>query len=90
MLTLRRNNDSRKVDDSHHSRYRLGTHREQREEPQVTELLKRFEEIEIPPHQAATLGLSKDWKKNVTEGFVKIVLDAALKHKDALRELEKY
>lgn len=56
----------------------------------MTELLKRFEEIEIPPHQAATLGLSKDWKKNVTEGFVKIVLDAALKHKDALRELEKY
>jgi hypothetical protein len=44
----------------------------------------------LPPHQERGMGLQPNWKDAITKEFAEKVFDAAQKHRDAIRELEKH
>jgi hypothetical protein len=58
-----------------------------RGESLVTELIEKFHQVQLPPHQERELGLQSNWKDAVTKEFAEKVFDAAQKHRDAIREL---
>ncbi len=53
----------------------------------MTELIEKFHQVQLPPHQERELGLQSNWKDAVTKEFAEKVFDAAQKHRDAIREL---
>lgn len=53
----------------------------------MTELIEKFYQVQLPPHQERELGLQSNWKDAVTKEFAEKVFDAAQKHRDAIREL---
>lgn len=56
----------------------------------MTGVVRKLQQVQIPPHQLAKLGLEKDWYKKVSPEFVDRAVKAAEKHKEVLRELAKY
>lgn len=60
------------------------------EEEKVSALVKKLDSIVIPPKVARELGLSADWKKNISPAFVEQVAKTAVRHEDTLKELSKY
>lgn len=56
----------------------------------VTELIEKFRRVQLPPHQEKAMGLQPNWKDTVTKEFAEKVFDAAQKHRDAIKELEKH
>ncbi len=61
-----------------------------KEEAAVTELVRRINSIQIPPHILSELGLDKDWQKKVSPELQKRILETAQKYKKVLKELSKY
>ena len=45
--------------------------------------------INIPPHIEKEIGLSKDWKKNVSPGAINSIIRSAERFKEALKRLSK-
>jgi hypothetical protein len=56
----------------------------------VAELIEKFRRVQLPPHQERGMGLQPNWKDAITKEFAEKVFDAAQKHRDAIRELEKH
>lgn len=71
-------------------KYHRGVSRQEGGGPQVTEMLEKFRKWQLPPHQERALGLEKGWKEKVTKEFAEHVYNAAVKHQNAIRELQKY
>lgn len=70
-------------------RYDTDKHREM-EARKVSALVKRVQQMQVPPTVARELGLADDWKKRVSPAFVEKVAKIATRHEKALKELSKY
>lgn len=60
------------------------------EETEVTALIKKLNNIVVPPAVARQLGLAEDWKSKVSSAFVNRVAETAVKREKVLKELSKY
>lgn len=67
----------------------FGTKRRKKEE-QLMQHIERLRQINIPPHIREKLNLKDNWQQDVSQDFVKKVVDTAEKHKKTLKELSKY
>lgn len=53
----------------------------------MTEMVKKIQNIQLPPHQLRELGLEKDWNKTVTPSFIGRVVRVAEKYRGVIQEL---
>lgn len=56
----------------------------------MTEIAQKIQNITLPPHIMHELGLSKDWKKDISPEFLDKIIKTAMKYKNVLKELSKY
>jgi len=56
----------------------------------VSAAIRKLDSIQVPPDVARKLGLSENWKDNISPEFVERVAKTASKNADALKELSKY
>lgn len=55
----------------------------------VTEIVRKIQSLELPPHQLRELGLGKDWQKEVSVEYIEKVVSTAERYKEDLKELSK-
>ncbi|MGF9822580.1 hypothetical protein ABE430_20310 [Brevibacillus agri] len=53
----------------------------------MAQVLERLKTYEVPPHIAKELGLSNNWKENVSEEFLQKVVKSVNQYKDVLKRL---
>ncbi|RKL62999.1 hypothetical protein DXT63_08365 [Thermoanaerobacteraceae bacterium SP2] len=56
----------------------------------VAEITQKIQNLTLPPHIVRELGLSKDWKKDISPEFLEKIIKTAIKYKNVLKELSKY
>lgn len=56
----------------------------------MTALLKKLDNLVLPPSVVRELGLSNDWNSKIDPSFTKKVVKTALKYEKALKELSKH
>jgi hypothetical protein len=56
----------------------------------MTHIKEKFDKLQLDSRIVRELGLSKDWKKQISPDFLNKVVNTAEKYKATLRELSKY
>lgn len=59
------------------------------EEVDMTQLVQKIYNINLPPHQLRELGLTEGWQKKVSKQYIEKVIQTAERFKTDLKELSK-
>jgi cytidylate kinase len=61
----------------------------EREAMDVTQFVKKIQNVDVSPKHLRELGLPSDWKKRISPRFVEKVVKTAERYKRDLKELSK-